>query len=248
MEKLGLNLGFLLVQIFNFGILFVIFMAWIFKPILNMLEKRKQTIAQGLEDARIAADARANAEKEAEQIIKQAQKKAAEVVSAATERAEFAAKEVRATADEEIGKTRQAMMDEVQQERNRILGELRSQIAALAISAAQKLVGESLKQDESRQHALLDEFFSGVKSGKVVVLENANQLSGGNAEVTSALPLTDKEQEIVKKDIVSSLGGAAVVNFSVDPSILGGLVLRVGDRVVDGSVAGQLEGLRQSFQ
>ena len=73
MEKLGLNLGFLLVQILNFGIIFIVLRAWVYKPILNMLEKRRQATAQGLEDARVAAEARANAELEAKNVIKDAQ-------------------------------------------------------------------------------------------------------------------------------------------------------------------------------
>jgi len=43
-------------------------------------------------------------------------------------------------------------------------------------------------------------------------------------------------------------GGAQVVTFRVDPGILGGLVVRVGDKVVNGSVAAQLEDLRQSLK
>ncbi len=37
------------------------------------------------------------------------------------------------------------------------------------------------------------------------------------------------------------------LSFRVDPQILGGLVVRVGDRVMDGSAAGQLERLHQSL-
>jgi len=68
-----------------------------------------------------------------------------------------------------------------------------------------------------------------------------------SAEVTSALPLTSDEKEIVKQDVLSKVGQQATVSFRVDPSILGGLVIRVGDKVLDGSVAGQLETMRQGL-
>lgn len=246
MEALGINLGYLIVQILNFGILFVVIYAWAVRPIVGMLENRRKAIAQGLEDARIAEEARANAEREAEKIMTEAQKKAAEVVREATERAEAVTLEIRAEAEAEVEKARAAVMAELDQERERSLNDLRGQIGALAIAAAQKLIGESLIQDEERQHALLQEFFSGVKSGKVVVLEG-KQLTGASAEVTSALPLTPEEQEIVRKDILASLGGSATLSFRVDPSILGGIIVRVGDRVFDGSVAGQLQELKQSI-
>jgi len=244
LDKLGLNLGYLLLQIFNFLILFVVLRVWVYKPILGLLDKRRQTIAQGLEDARVAAEARANAEKEAAKIIADAQAEASKVVREANERAQGVAKEVKAEAEAEAVKAREAALAEAEAERNRILGDLRGQVAALSLAATQKLIGEAL--DEKRQHALLNEFFTGVKSGKVVVLDDAT-FKGEAAEVTSALPLTDQEQDSVKKDVLAKVGAQAVT-FRVDPSILGGLVIKVGDKVVDGSVAGKLEGLRQNLK
>lgn len=244
MEALGLNLGYLFVQIFNFAIVFVVLRAWVYKPILGLLEKRRNAIAQGLEDARIAAEARENAEKEARAIIAEAQTNAAQKVREATERAEATAREIAAQSEVEAVKIREAAIVEAGQERDRILADLRGQIASLAIAAAQKLVGDAL--DEKRQHALIEDFFSGVKSGKVVVLEGAS-LSGVSAEVVSALPLTGKEQDVVKNDILSQIGDRAEITFRVDPSILGGLVIRVGDKVLDGSVSGQLDVFRQTL-
>jgi F-type H+-transporting ATPase subunit b len=244
LEQLGLNLGFILVYLFNFLIMLVVLRVWVYKPILGLLDKRRQNIAQGLEDARVAAEARASAEKEAAKIVADAQAEASKVVREANERAQSVAKEVKAEAEAEAAKAREASLAEAEVERNRILGDLRSQVAALSIAATQKLVGEAL--DEKRQRALLDEFFSGIKSGKVVVMDDAN-FKGESAEITSALPLTDQEQAAVKNDVLAKVGAQAVT-FRVDPSILGGLVIKVGDKVVDGSVAGKLDGLRQNLK
>lgn len=241
MEALGINLGFLLVQIFNFLILLVLLRKWVFTPIVNMLEKRRETISKGLEDASIAAEARANAEKEAEKLLSDARAKAATEARELTARAEEQAKEILKDADAKAGKARETALAEVEQERVRVLGEVRGQVAALASAAAQKLIGDAM--DEKRQHALINEFFSGVKAGKVTVLEGAGA-AGGPAVVTSALPLSAEEQGEVKK----ALGGAAEVSFKVDPNILGGLVVRIGDKVLDGSVSGQLGALRQSMR
>lgn len=244
MDKLGLNLGYLFVQIFNFLIIFVVLKKWVYAPVLTMLDKRRETIAQGLEDARVASDARASAEEEAAKIKADAQAEANKVVREANERAQDVAKEVKAEADAEAAKSREAALAEAEVERERVLGDLRGQVAALSISATQKLIGDTM--DEKRQRVLLDEFFSGVKAGKVVVLSDAG-FKGESAEITSALPLTDKEQNTVKKDVLAKVGAQAVT-FRVDPSILGGLVIKVGDKVLDDSVAGKLEGLRQSLK
>jgi F-type H+-transporting ATPase subunit b len=244
MDKLGINLGYFLFQVLNFLIMAILLYAWAYRPILKMMDNRKKKIAQGLEDARIASEARANAEQDAAQIMAEAQNKANQVVRESSDRAEAAALEIRASAEAEASKEREAALAEVQLERDRMLGDLRSQIAALAIAATQKLVGASL--DEQRQHALIDEFFSGVRAGKVEVLEGTS-ISGASAEVTSALPLSTDEMESVKSDILSKVGNQATVSFRIDPSILGGLVIRVGGKVLDASVAGQLESLRQTI-
>lgn len=239
MEALGINLGLLIVQIIAFTIVMLTLNAWVYKPMLDMMETRKKKIGQGLEDARVAAEARANAEKDAAKIVADAQAEASKVVREATERAEVASKDVRASAEAESAKAREAAMAEAELERGRILGDLRGQVAALAIAAANKLVGDAL--DEKKQRALLDEFFSGVKSGKVVVV--GEDLKGEAAVITSALPLTNDEQASVKKSVT-----AKDYSFKVDPSILGGLVIKVDEKVLDASVAGKLEGLRSALK
>lgn len=244
MEALGINFGLLIIQIIAFFIVFLTLNAWVYKPMLDMMETRKQKIAQGLEDARVAAEARKDAEKDAARITANAQAEASKVVREATERAVSAGKDVKAVAEAEAAKARETAKAEAEIERNRILGDLRSQVAALALAAANKLVGEAL--DEKKQHALIDEFFSGVKSGKVVVLNDVN-FKGESAEVTSALPLNDKEQDTVKKSVLDKVG-AKTVAFRVDPAILGGLIIKVGDKVMDGSVAGKFGGLQQSMK
>jgi F0F1-type ATP synthase delta subunit len=56
------------------------------------------------------------------------------------------------------------------------------------------------------------------------------------------LPLTSDEQIKVKSDL-----GAADAEFTVDPGILGGLVVRVGDKVIDGSVANKVNAMRSQL-
>ena len=245
MKALGINLGYLLVQVLNFLILFVVLRKWVFIPIVELLERRRATMEQGLQDAREAAEARANAEVEAESILDKARQEAAKVVREAGERAGNTAIDIKNEAERQAMHIREVAKDESEQAKIQALRDLRGQVAALAIAAAQKVIGEAL--DEKRQRALINDFFSGVRDGKVVLLED-EKLTGTSAEVTSALPLTDKEQDLVKREVLSRLGGGATVSFRVETDILGGLVIRVGDKALDGSVAGKLESLRQTLE
>lgn len=245
MEGLGINLGYFLVQVFSFLIVFVLLRAMAYRPILGMLERRRKTVAQGLEDARVAGEARASAEKDAQALMTKTQHEANEHLRKASEQAEQVAREMRAAAEKEAAEIRSAALAEADLAKQHALGELRDQVAALAIAAAEKVIRESL--DEKRQRALIAEFFSGIKGGQVQVLEQES-LSGASAEVTSALPLTTEEQAVIRKQIAGKIGSGSTITFRVDPRLLGGLVVSVGDKVLDGSVLGGLEGLRQSLK
>ncbi len=240
MEALGINLGFLTVQLLNFLLAaFVLSMAW--KPLTEALEKRKKTIADGLEDARVAQEARANAEKEAAKIVADAQAERAKIVAEANAQADKVRVDLKASAEAEAASIKAAAEAGIEEARNNVLNDVRPHISALAMAAANKVVGESL--DAKKQQALIDDFFAGVEGGKVAVLDGAD-VSGEAAEVVSALPLSDKEQAKVVKE----LGVAAdAVAFKVDPNLLGGLVVRVGDREIDGSVKRKMDTLSGSL-
>jgi F-type H+-transporting ATPase subunit delta len=64
------------------------------------------------------------------------------------------------------------------------------------------------------------------------------------ARVTSAVPLTEVEKEAMRAKLTSRFGSDLEFQFDVDASLIGGVYLRVGDQVIDGSVAGKLAALR----
>lgn len=67
------------------------------------------------------------------------------------------------------------------------------------------------------------------------------------AEVTSAIELSDQEQQQIRQRLIAEHGEGLTFTFDVDPALLGGLRVRVGDRLVDNSVASRLATLRESL-
>ncbi len=67
------------------------------------------------------------------------------------------------------------------------------------------------------------------------------------AEVVTAVPLTAEHRASMTAALGQASGGQIVLTERVDPSIIGGVVARVGSVVFDGSVARQLERLRQKL-
>ena len=65
------------------------------------------------------------------------------------------------------------------------------------------------------------------------------------AEVRSAVPLDDETVSRLAAALTKATGREVEVRVEVDPSVIGGLVARVGDTVIDGSIASKVASLRQ---
>lgn len=68
-----------------------------------------------------------------------------------------------------------------------------------------------------------------------------------HARVITAVPLSAEEREHIARRLAEYTGDQVVVEDEVDPAIIGGLVVRIGDKVIDGSVKGRLEGLHRQL-
>jgi F-type H+-transporting ATPase subunit delta len=66
-------------------------------------------------------------------------------------------------------------------------------------------------------------------------------------EVTSAVPLTDEQGNLLKKKLEFYTGRKVIPRFHLDPKVLGGFVVRLEDRVIDASIAHQIDLLREKF-
>jgi len=74
------------------------------------------------------------------------------------------------------------------------------------------------------------------------------QAAGTVAWVRSAVPLTEEERGQLKQRLRERFGQEFVLRVEVDPSLIGGLVVRAKDRVIDASVAGRLEALGEELR
>jgi F-type H+-transporting ATPase subunit delta len=68
------------------------------------------------------------------------------------------------------------------------------------------------------------------------------------AEVTSAHPLDDGQVAALKANLKTRLGRDVAVDLSVDPAILGGLVVKVGSQMIDGSIRTKLNNLAHAMK
>ncbi len=72
-------------------------------------------------------------------------------------------------------------------------------------------------------------------------------LNRERAEVATAIPLEREQSDRLAQQLRQLLGKEVILTSRVDPEVLGGLVARVGDRMIDGSARGRLMALRKSL-
>jgi len=77
-----------------------------------------------------------------------------------------------------------------------------------------------------------------------MVFDHKNQAI---AEVTTAAPMDEKQQALVKQALERQTGKIILLQTRVNPAILGGVVARVGDQVIDGSVQQRLQMLKRQL-
>jgi F-type H+-transporting ATPase subunit delta len=68
-----------------------------------------------------------------------------------------------------------------------------------------------------------------------------------HAEVTTAVSLEEREKQMIDTKLGEALQKEVVVSTRVDPEIVGGMVVRIGDQLIDGSIHARLQSLKRSL-
>lgn len=157
LEQLGIEGGLLVSQIVNFLILIILLRVTLYQPVLNMLEQRKQRIAQSMKDAERASAAAREAEHDKAAVIDEARREAQEIRAQATRDAEKIGQDIRSRAEQEATEIRQKAQADAKAQVENALADANKQIADLAILATQQILGREL-DNRSEQERFVAEF------------------------------------------------------------------------------------------
>ena len=91
---------------------------------------------------------------------------------------------------------------------------------------------------EQERLALLPEVYEHYRRHKATSLKQLD------VYVTSAYPLTDAQRELFQTRLATSLNASVVIHESVDPSLLAGATVKIGDKIIDDSMRGKLQQLK----
>ena len=147
----------------------------------------------------------------------------------------------------------QELADEV---RRFINGEIDDQGNGVAEDKQKRIRGVYLVTDSKRYYPYSTLASQAIARPTGMPADNLMEISGQAAElrgrtvavVTSAEALSEQQTTDLGGRLRSIYGREIAVHNEIDPTLMGGVVVRVGDEIIDGSVAGRLDALRRSLR
>jgi F-type H+-transporting ATPase subunit b len=154
-DALGFNLPALIAQLINFGLLLIIFRLILYKPLLKMLDERKQRIQEGLEASDEAKRRLSQTEQEVAKELEKARQQGQEQIVQAQQIAARIQEEARQGARAEAELLLERARTEIGLERDSAIASLRREFADLTITAAERVIKEEL--DPTKHRRLIEE-------------------------------------------------------------------------------------------
>ena len=155
MEALGINIPGLVAQIVNFLLLLFLISRFAYKPILNMLNQRSEQIKESLEAADRARQEVQQSEANIQTQLDAARREGQIIIEQASRSAEQLREEIQQVARQEAETIRQRAQADFDLERQKAIADLRRQFADLTVTAAERVINESL--DRAKHHSLISE-------------------------------------------------------------------------------------------
>jgi F-type H+-transporting ATPase subunit b len=153
-----INLFQVIIAAANFVVFIAIIWKFAFNPISKMLADRKARIEEGLKDAEQARRDRENAEAERVAAIQEARREANEILSRAQKVAQESREADIAATKADLERMRDRAAADIEAEKQRAIGELRAEVADLALRAASRVVGETMTSE--REKRLVEQFIA----------------------------------------------------------------------------------------
>jgi F-type H+-transporting ATPase subunit b len=153
-----INLFQVLIAAANFIVFIALIWTFAFKPISKILTDRKARIEEGLRDAEQARRDRESAETERLAALQEARREANDILARAQKVAQESRDADIAATKTDLERMRERASADIEAEKQRAIGELRAEVADLALQAAGRVVGETMTSDRERR--LVEEFLA----------------------------------------------------------------------------------------
>ncbi|MGA2158831.1 MAG: F0F1 ATP synthase subunit B [Dehalococcoidia bacterium] len=151
MESIGINWQLLVAFLVNFLILFGLLTAFLYKPVLKMLDERQAKIKESLEQAEKIKEQTSRSEEQIKAAVEAARKEGQVIITQASQIAEKIKEEAKDGARKEADVIVNKARAEIKLERDKSIAELRAEFSNLTVLAAEKVIKESLDAPKHRR-------------------------------------------------------------------------------------------------
>lgn len=155
---LELHLLTVVLNIVNVLVFFAIIRAFLWKPIMGVMEKRQQMIDDDLNAAKEQNEQAAKLKADYEEALSEAKTEAEEIINKARKSSSAEHDAAVAKTQEETAKMIAEAKASIEVERSKAMKSVQAEIAGIAMAAAQKVVGNNLDEDANKKY--LDEFLN----------------------------------------------------------------------------------------
>ena len=138
--KLGIDWKILIAQIVNFTILLIVLRAFVYRPLLELLEKRRGMVTKSVEDAKNAEELLADIEKTRLEAMEKIKVQSVKILDEASKKAEEMKAQITDAARKESDMMYSQAKLQMQQEKERMMKQLQQEIAEMVIAVSQKIL------------------------------------------------------------------------------------------------------------
>jgi len=160
LQLVNINPNTIIFTLINTLIILLLYKFFLHKPVMKILEERKQKIG---DEMKAAEDAQAEAEAlkaEYSAKLKESQEEAAQIVSAAVKRAGERENQIIAEAQQEAAKMKQKAEESIELEKKKAINEIKDQISDIVIMASEKVCEKEISKSDNE--ALINKFIAEV--------------------------------------------------------------------------------------
>lgn len=150
-EKLGIDLKLLLAQVVNFLILLFVLKKLVYKPVLKMLDTRKNMIAKTVEDSKKMEERIQKLEEEKKGVMSKASKEAVSIMEKAKKDAEIEHQKILEKAKGEISGMMDRCRTQIVAEKNAIMKDIKKEVAGLVIMSSQKILQREFGEADQKK-------------------------------------------------------------------------------------------------
>ncbi len=236
-------------QIVNFLVLAAALYYLVFRPMMSRVRERRAEKNRLMEEAREDREEAERLRDELDERLSDAQARADEIVTKAQKHAEAERQEMLEEIEQQIERMLEDARDDVARMRQQAVDEFHDELIDTVLVVSTEMIGEAAPPEvqERLVKRLADRIWE-MGQEEMERVQAFRQSLGDRtptAHVTTAQPLSSEQQGELARTFAALADRNVDIEVETDPSLGSGLRVRIADMVIDNSIAGRLEELRE---